>query len=362
MPELEIVRPAKPFRYSFSTAPVYNALASLFLLMPDAEEPLNWLSKNTHSLTDEQLEVNWHVSRAAFSYLHGDTSSAFPDWIDAFAARDPQELIEHEARELIAFAGVYFPGNSSFPSPDTVLRDREAYLSLTRSIVEAQNGTFKEGFYSAEFERLQHPQQRQQTMVAHLRRVWANLLEEEWNQAEPLVRDSMEAFQSLSFDGLSRRETILEITGINRIPSHWDIWLSDVEELVFIPSVHIGNFLLLAEVHAGKAYILFPARIPKGAARKFQALSRTQLLARLRALADETRLLILDLIAHSGPKSAGDVMTEMKLSQSSASRHLSQLSTAGFLNIDKEGGVKVYSITTNAIEETFLRLQEYLEN
>ncbi|MBN1265120.1 MAG: helix-turn-helix transcriptional regulator [Anaerolineales bacterium] len=361
MPELEIVRRSTPVGISFTTAPIYNALTSLFLLREDSGELINWVSTLNHPLTPAQLEVNGFVSRAAFSYLHGDTTSSFPDWIELFAQRDARELVESEARELIAFAKVYHPQETSFPTAEAVRTDLKTYLDLTRKIVLAQKGSFKTAFYEAEFDRLQQPEVRKNTMVQHLRWVWDKLLQQEWQRIEPLIQDSVNAYQNLSFSNISRKDVIHKITGFTQIPSHWDIWLPLIEELVFIPSIHIGENLLLAEVHEQKAYILFPAHIPEGTEIASPALNRTELLMRLRALADDTRLLILDLVAGKGPQTAQDVMETLELSQSSASRNLSQLSTAGYLRIQKKEGVKTYTLAIDRIEDTFSRLKNYLQ-
>jgi DNA-binding transcriptional ArsR family regulator len=361
MPELEIVRPRSQVGISFSPAPVYNALASIYLIRENMDTLLNWITASSHSLTPEQLATNKHVSRAAFSYLHGDVSSTFPEWVERFAQRDADELVTSEAQELILFASVYCPEETDFPTPEAVRSDLQTYLELTSQIVKAQNGKFKTAFYEAEFERLQNPEERKATMVNHLRWIWDTILREEWEQTEPLIHDSVDAYQGLSYTGLSREEAILKITGFKQIPSHWDIWLPQIKELVFIPSIHVGEYLTLAEIHQQKAYILFPAQIPEGAKKPSPALNRTELLMRLRALADDTRLLILDLVARKGPQTAQNVIEALDLSQSSASRHLTQLSAAGFLSMQKKEGVKIYTLAIERIEDTFTKLKDYLE-
>jgi len=360
MPELEIIRPRSRVEISFTAAPVYNALASIYLIREDSAL-VNWITASSHNLSTEQMDVNCHVSRAAFSYLHGDVTSSFPEWVDRFAQRDADELVNSEAQELIVFARVYCPEEKDFPTPEAVQSDLQTYLKLTSQIVKAQNGNFKTAFYEAEYERLQNPEERKATMVRHLRWIWDTLLRQEWEQTEPLIHDSVDAYQSLSFSDLSREEVIRKVTGFKQIPSHWDIWLPHIKELVFIPSIHVGEFLTLAEIYQQKAYILFPAQIPEGAKKPSPALNRTELLMRLRALADDTRLLILDLAARHGPQTAQNVIESLDLSQSSASRHLTQLSAAGFLSIQKREGVKTYTLAIDRIEDTFTKLKGYLE-
>ena len=66
---------------------------------------------------------------------------------------------------------------------------------------------------------------------------------------------------------------------------------------------------------------------------KSTALSRSELLVRLNALADETRLKIIELLTQNEEMCAQDFITMLDLSQSSASRHLRQLTHGGRASI-----------------------------
>ncbi|MBA3945707.1 MAG: metalloregulator ArsR/SmtB family transcription factor [Herpetosiphonaceae bacterium] len=88
---------------------------------------------------------------------------------------------------------------------------------------------------------------------------------------------------------------------------------------------------------------------------------RRELLARLTALADDTRLQILHLFTERAELNAQEIMTALGLSQSSASRQLHQLRSAGFLRERRsQGALKLYRVEQQHIEDTFQALERLL--
>jgi DNA-binding transcriptional ArsR family regulator len=89
-------------------------------------------------------------------------------------------------------------------------------------------------------------------------------------------------------------------------------------------------------------------------------LSRAELLVRLGALADDTRLSILKLVADQGESRSQDIMQALDLSQSGASRHLQQLAAAGFLHERRCNGAKCYALNGDRIDATLQALGSFL--
>ena len=106
--------------------------------------------------------------------------------------------------------------------------------------------------------------------------------------------------------------------------------------------------------------ITFGARVPKGAAISSPALNRSELITRLNALADDTRLRILDLLAKQGEMGAQEIMAELSLSQSAASRHLRQLVATGFLVEQRREGAKFYQLNQSRVDDAFDALKDFL--
>jgi hypothetical protein len=86
---------------------------------------------------------------------------------------------------------------------------------------------------------------------------------------------------------------------------------------------------------------------------------RAELRARLSALADETRLRILELLAQQDELHAQDIIASLDLSQSSVSRHLKQLVSMGYLYERRgEGANKTYRLSSFYFERTFRALEQ----
>jgi DNA-binding transcriptional ArsR family regulator len=82
---------------------------------------------------------------------------------------------------------------------------------------------------------------------------------------------------------------------------------------------------------------------------------------RLSALADDTRLRILELVASAGEQRAQDITARLELSQSASSRHLRQLSATGYLTERRCEGAKCYRLSQYRIDDTFSALQAFLQ-
>jgi DNA-binding transcriptional ArsR family regulator len=106
--------------------------------------------------------------------------------------------------------------------------------------------------------------------------------------------------------------------------------------------------------------IVFGARLPEGADLHAPDLSRAEILVRLSALADDNRLSILKLVADEGELRSQDIINRLDLSQSAASRHLTQLSATGYLIERRCNGAKCYNINTDRLENTLRAVSTFL--
>jgi DNA-binding transcriptional ArsR family regulator len=108
-------------------------------------------------------------------------------------------------------------------------------------------------------------------------------------------------------------------------------------------------------------WLLFGARLPLGSSVNAPDLSRSELLVRLSALADDTRLQILQLLKDEGELCSQDVQQMLALSQSAGSRHLKQLTATGYLTERRLEGSKCYSLNNERIEDTLQALSYFLK-
>jgi len=158
-----------------------------------------------------------------------------------------------------------------------------------------------------------------------------------------------------------------ELTG-NRMPSTLAAWLPEVERVTFSPSLHVGSLIsyifvppdLVIFFNAGeylqRNLVPEPARqtngnhAPNEAAAAFDPatatmtpLAQDSLLESLRALGDQNRLHILELLAE-GELYAQEIVGRLGIAQSAVSRHLSLLERAGLVTVRPRGGMKYYAV------------------
>jgi ArsR family transcriptional regulator len=81
----------------------------------------------------------------------------------------------------------------------------------------------------------------------------------------------------------------------------------------------------------------------------------------MKALSDETRLRILNLLAER-ECCVCEVVQAMGISQTRASRNLMMLYDAGFLKLKKEGLWSIYSLDKGSLPEHLLKLIEAVES
>ena len=100
--------------------------------------------------------------------------------------------------------------------------------------------------------------------------------------------------------------------------------------------------------------------VPEGIDPGSPLLSQREMLLRAGALADETRLRIVRLISDEGEMRSQEVMDRLSLSQSAASRHLTQLVSAGYLTVRKDAGAKSYRVDPDSVRKTTESFRRYL--
>ena len=362
MSEMDLIAPQKTVSVAFGLEPAYNVLCSLCLLNSDLSGHSQWASRTAVDLSAEQLQVNEQVCDTVSASLEGKAWPSFPVWVDDLAGRDPFLMRDQKLDLLLRKAGdLLGPEAGDLPDREALLADRSLYVSLEERLCTCKECEFDRAYYEATHARFKDPVARWSKVVAHLRWMWEQHLADEWNRNLPMLRESVAAFESIDYTGKSVDEIFVQVTARQAVPDQWDWWQQEAESLIFIPSPHIGPYLMLINYTDRTARIVFGARVPEGATVRSPALSRSELLMRLGALSDETRLRILELVAGEGELCAREIISRLELSQSSASRHLRQLSATGYLIERRQEGAKCYRLNRERIDDSFGALRELLQ-
>jgi DNA-binding transcriptional ArsR family regulator len=196
-------------------------------------------------------------------------------------------------------------------------------------------------------------------ITRHLRHMWDTYLADEWRRVKPMLIDAVSAFKQVHLERMNRLEALRYVTGQNVDERRWRPILEKNPRVIFVPSAHIGPYL--GKYHFDDTLgIIFGARLPAGVPFDAPDLNRTEILTRLGALADDTRLRILRLLAEEGEKRSQEIMKRLDLSQSATSRHLSQLRATGYLHSRRCEGANCYEINGLRIEDTLQALSLFL--
>ena len=357
-PTTDLIRKPGQSTITVALEPAHHLIHSLVLL--NKGEHLSgyaeWVTQTAVSLTPEQL----HTSKLVLLGLHYAVVpfrswSSFEAYLDNLAAHHPETL-----RDRVLDAYETLPCKREAP-----ITDRAQVLSSPDAYLDYLYGRFPETVINEEIEReayalMVDPPRMQQVIISHLREMWETVLKPEWDRIQPMLQASVDAFNQLNLAGMAPLEAARTVVG-KELHEHWEEVLSDeeLENVIFVPSAHIGPYVSMFKPD-GTVWLLFGARLPEGTAVIYPDLSRSELLVRLNALADDNRLRILQLIRDEGEQCSQDVINLLGLSQSAASRHLKQLSATGYLVERRLDGAKCYSLNPERSEATLQALANFL--
>lgn len=345
--------------------PAHNALNSLIVLSKASQlSGLDaWVERAALTPTQQ------HTNRLVIEGLHYALPtnrhwSSFPTCVDYLAAQNPGELSTQIFEAYLGKARQKThsgPRSGPLPAPTELLTSLDTYLAFLQD-------TFPPSCLDLEIETeaytlLKDPPAMQNLMVSHLRSMWETVLAPEWERVRPMLQASVEAFQQIDLTRLSPLEAAQVVVG-RALENDWETaCLRETDRIIFVPSAHIGPYLgkIKNEIAGERVlWLFFAARQPEGVATRSPDLSRAELLIRLNALGDETRLRILALLTEYDELCAQDIQAHLNLSQSAASRHLKQLSATGYLIERAKATAKCYRLNPERIEDTLGALAQFL--
>lgn len=345
--------PQPPARFHVALEPAISCLDSLMLLnsIPEVSGLGEWITQTAESLPPDIARMNRLVFQGLYFTLLPDNH--WPDfmaYVDDLAARSPESLRDRLLAEITR--------RSYDPPTDraALLASVEGYLAYLHE--HFPDATIDDDLETETHHLLQHPGEMQHVIVAHLRRMWERYLAPEWQLNEPMLRESVAALQQVSLRGLSAVEAVYAITG-QRLMGERQKILGSATTIMFVPSAHKGPYLDTFE-HGDLMWLIFGARLPESAFDHASALHRSDLLVRLSALTDDTRLSMLALLSRREELCSPDIMAHLHLTQSATSRHLRQLSAAGYIVERRHEGAKCFSLNRERIAETFRALDRFL--
>jgi len=294
-----------------------------------------------------------------YSILPQVPGSSFESYLDQLESTPPSEF---RNRLLSAYSQICFTKQSQGIENQPV--DWDEVLSSAKNYVEFLRSRFGDELIDEEVETRAYqyvidPAALKQLITGHTRWFWKNYLQAEWTRVRPMLEESARAFNQIDFSDKTRVEIVQFVTGKDISETKWGDQLLNAKELIFVPNAHIGPYIRSAKVQ-DNFYIYFGAHLPEGSDIRVPELDRAEIVSRISALADDTRLQILQLIAERGEMRSQEIMEVINLSQPSVSRYLSQLTAAGFLQERRANGAKAYILNEDRIEKTLKAVSAFL--
>ncbi|MFN8445317.1 MAG: metalloregulator ArsR/SmtB family transcription factor [Caldilineaceae bacterium] len=319
--------PAPTVQVTATLEPVRNLLLTLWALT--AQEPGvgdAWLSKANEQLSAETEQFNRLLVDAFGSLLLAQESYIdFPSYLAALSRLPTERFQVHVAEALSEIE------NSQLRSEAETAASDPAFL--------------------------------QQRLVDHLRSLWENQLAAEWKR------------QTLMMNGMTRtlNETIFsqprwqQMSGASALrfllqtePTEGQLaLLHGVRRIVLVISPHLVGYC--NRFASPDTLWVFTKFDPQWMRR--DPLTRAEVLAPLSALADESRLRVLELLTEQGELRAQEIIPQLESSQGNVSRHLKQLVGAGYVQERRaDGANKVYAYDETGLQRLIFKLRQLLSS
>ena len=212
------------------------------------------------------------------------------------------------------------------------------------------------------------PRELARTFAELLRDYWEAAFAAEWERLEPRLAAAVtDAGRVIAADGvyallqgLSRRlrvEPAREEFGLD-IPHDHRVEVTEANRLLLVPSAFVWPHVRVNCDEPWPLSVIYPASFVVADARP--RIPSADLVQVLRALADDTRLRALRLIAER-PRSTQELAPLVGITEAGLSKHLRQLAQAGVLTTRREGYYVLYSVDTERLAPLSETLLSFLQ-
>lgn len=349
-----------PFRHaaaahtpiSLALAPALSALNSLALLNAVADMPAldGWVAATAAALSEDERRAN----RLTLDTLGGALVFAgdwpdFPAYLADLTAQPPELLRDRALGRLVHAAAI--------SAPDELLADQDAFVAhLARHSADDVRDT---GLLREAHALLCDPPRLRDVLVSHLSGMWERHLAAEWQRAFKGLDAELKGFAyHLRTSGETTLQNLRVFAGAELVEAV-TAQTGPVTQITFVPSPHTGRYVTRL-YHDGTLWLFFHAPRNFAVLGRQAPIGRKELLLRLEALADETRLRILELFAERDELTAQEIQDALGLTQSTASRQLRSLALY-IVERRGEGASKRYQLMPAQFDMTFRALKRLIE-
>ena len=354
-----------------SLEPAYNLLNSLGAMEAIESNPGldDWIIETSARLSSEQRTLIriffYFIGVEALSNLvePGLATESFPAFLNALSALDAFELRD-------TFLAHATEGYTQHLHPDYEPHEpidaRRALADVNYMITYTERVSQKDELIDHDLITRLHallvdPPKLKTTLIRFLGDMWDGCLAAEWERVRPILQQSVDALNQIDTSNVPIMIALQRIIGrdLNSVLDAGE--LAKFERIQFIPSRHNGPYITTFG-NATTLRIVFGARIPPEMKHGDSPLDNAELLNRLKAMGDETRLNILVALHRQGEMATGEIMDQLDLNKSAASRHLRSLHASGLIHErrDVDGKGKFYTLSDEGIAEMVDTVQTLL--
>jgi DNA-binding transcriptional ArsR family regulator len=365
MPGIRFHLPAEaPERIEFAYSPLLETVLSLHVVVAPKHHPLQhpWVRRARRLSPVLRREIMgfrfaYRMLMPDFVYPEADGFGSFADELARLRALDPELAAFEFMRPLYDHGGVRDPAK---------LRDPAIRVHVERRVSELGGDPETAPLM------FDDPAALLERFAALLEAYWDEAFAAEWERLEPRLADAVtESGRLIASEGIYALLTSLwpqlrvdpqrEEFGLD-VPHHHDVEITEDRPLVLVPSAYVWPHVRVNCDEPWPAAVIYPAPFVFRDARR--RIPDAELLRVLRALADDTRLRALKLIAER-PRSTQELAPLVGISEAGLSKHLRILAAAGVLEARRDGYYVLYSLVRERVEplaETVLSFRERSES
>lgn len=351
MPGIRFRLPANaPERVAFAYSPLLELVLSLHVVAAPKHHSLQhpWV-RRARRLSPElkrelaALQFAYHSLVPDFLFPEpGDQFDSFSDELVRLRGLDPTLAAFEFMRPLYDHGGDRDPAK---------LRDPKI-----RRFVE-RNAALCGGDPRAALQLFDEPAALLERFARLVETYWDEAFADEWEKLEPRLAGAVsESGRQIAGAGVYallaslwprlRVDAQAEEFGLD-VPHHHDVEVTEERPLVLVPSAFVWPHVRLNCDEPWPLAVIYPAPFVARDARP--QIPDAELLRVLKALADDTRLRALRLIAER-PRSTQELAPLVGISEAGLSKHLRLLAEAGVLDTRRDGYYVLYSLVRERVE------------
>lgn len=191
------------------------------------------------------------------------------------------------------------------------------------------------------------PEQLKARTLRLIERFWEECYGEEFARVFPEMQRAVRQARSTTYPSVAI--AFEELSG-HRLPEEVQLALPHVERVTICPSYHLGNFAQFI-LYVPELILYFNCQRTSAVTQPSRdSTVSADLLPGLRALADGTRLRIIEMLRNR-EMYAQEIVGQLGISQSAVSRHLTMLETADIVTVRPSNGMKYYAINSQRMRQ-----------